>query len=950
MLSHIVIVVALVTALVTGAGPTVTSGVVPKPAVPAPAAPSEPAEVTEPSLPAEATESVQPAEPAEGTQEDAARLGTPEAPEADVQEPGAELGTEQAERTDDGVTVRELPVSVPVAPYMTTFRHGDAQADEDAVVADDRAGDRVLTDVVQTEDVQTVGVTWPVQDDAPDPDVLVRTLQDDSWSPWTELPVSDGAPDAGTPDAENAATRDGTDPVWIGDADAVQLSFASDAATPDDMTLTMIGSPEEGSAATTVASAAGADVATAFHVGGAAVTPAAAQPAGIIRRSQWGAPAQVCTPSTASTLTHVVLHHTAGSNSYSTVAQAMQQMRNDANYHIRGRGWCDLGYNFVIDKWGNIYEGRGGSMDRPTVGVHAGGFNTNSLGISMLGTYTTSTPSAAVQEAVARITAWKLAPYYRDPAGSVTITTGGGENSKYGAGSTVTLPVVFGHRDVAFTTCPGNGGQSTLPWIRSRARALVGPTLVNPSATARTISQGGTVQVRAATISDLDWRLEVRDTRTNVRVRVDIGRAAERLGGVVATWRGVNSWGEAVGPGRYRLHLTATDVPSGRAVRSWETFVEVTGSQSPPTVAPAPFTGDLTFVPITPARVLDTRTRGLSLGPRSRRDITVAGVSGVPADARAVALNVTAVGVSDVTHIRAWPAGAPLPDTSVLNADPNRDAAAAAVTIGVGGERKVSLYNNAGSAHLVVDVTGYYTTDRTADGFAPLDTAFRALDTRDGGGRFSSQERRTVSVAGRGGVPSNARAVVVNVTSVNPDDQGYVNVVPAGAANTTSTVNHLPRHDSANRATVALSRGSLDVVLVGGRADVVVDVVGWYGPGATARFTPVQPVRAADTRTSGGPLKDGESRTLAVGSAARLPSDAVAAVMTLTTFRQTARATHLIAWPAGSPRPRTSDLNTGSGRDQSGMAVVRLGRDRAITVYNDTGSTGLAIDVTGYFR
>src|SRR5665647_2868216 len=107
----------------------------------------------------------------------------------------------------------------------------------------------------------------------------------------------------------------------------------------------------------------------------------------IITREQWGARPQVCTPDVATThgLIGAVVHHTAGSNGYSTIAEAMQQIRGDQAYHIDGRGWCDIGYNFVVDKWGNIYEGRANSLTRPVIGVHAGGFNTGTVGVSMLG-------------------------------------------------------------------------------------------------------------------------------------------------------------------------------------------------------------------------------------------------------------------------------------------------------------------------------------------------------------------------------------------------------------------------------------------------------------------------------------------------------------------------------------------------------------------------------------
>jgi uncharacterized protein with LGFP repeats len=212
----------------------------------------------------------------------------------------------------------------------------------------------------------------------------------------------------------------------------------------------------------------------------AAVVPMAAAPSAsaldVITRAEWGAPAPTCRPDSAPTLVGAVLHHTAGSNGYATVAQAKQQIRNDAAYHMTGRGWCDLGYNFIVDKWGNIYEGRAGSLTSPVIGVHAGGFNTGTVGISLLGTYT-SAPSPAVVDAVARIVGSRLGAYGIDPNGTMRYATANGENSRF-TNTTVTLPRVLGHRDVAFTVCPGNGGQAVLGAIRAKAASYRGDTAV----------------------------------------------------------------------------------------------------------------------------------------------------------------------------------------------------------------------------------------------------------------------------------------------------------------------------------------------------------------------------------------------------------------------------------------------------------------------------------------
>nr|WP_297425899.1 N-acetylmuramoyl-L-alanine amidase [uncultured Actinotalea sp.] len=854
----------------------------------------------------------------------------------------------------EGASVTEVPITLDPPPDMGLAALRTApEGPAGAVVADEPApGDRVLTDPIDLGVHQTVGLSWDAAGAAPD--VRMRSRGDGAWGPWVTLEQADEVPDAGTADAVRAATaRAATDPVWLGDAtDQVQLSFGvRPGAGPAGLSLLLVGSPEEPPAPVTGPSAATDDAGGTGELRLAQEAGAgfAALPARrVISRAEWGAPGQVCAPDVAGTLTHVVLHHTAGSNSYATVAQAMQQLRNDALYHINGRGWCDIGYNFVVDKWGNIYEGRAGSASAPVIGVHAGGFNTRSLGISMLGTYGTVAPSAAVQESVAWLAAWRLGAYFRDPAGTVRITTPGGENSSVPAGATVTLPVVFGHRDVAYTACPGNAGYATLPWIRSRARQLDDTTIVDPSLVASRVARGAGATMSGAAASSFDWTLTVTDDRTGVRVGGAAGWATP-ASGFVASWDGRNGDGVAVGAGAYRMTLVASR--GGVPVRTFSTVVEVTGAASVPTAPAVPLVPDLTFVPVTPVRVLDTRPKAQSLGAGERVDVVVAGVRDIPADARAVAVNVTAVHASATTFVRAWPAGAPQPDASVLNADPSRDAGAAGVVLGVGGERKISLFNNAGSVHLLVDVTGYYTAAPGAGrAHTSLPQAFRALDTRTGGGVLTSGARRTVPVAGREGVPADATAVVLNVTSVAPAGDGYVAALPAGGPVGTSTVNHLPGRDASNRTTVALAGGAVDVYLEGAAAHVAVDVVGWYGPSGGQRFTPVQPVRVADSRWNGwSALGEGQTRTVPVSGPAGLPAGTRAVTTTLTSFGQSAPATYLTVWAAGAPRPGTSDLNTGQGRDQANMVVAPLGTGGGIQVYNDRGTTGFAVDVTGYF-
>lgn len=377
--------------------------------------------------------------------------------------------------------------------------------------------------------------------------------------------------------------------------------------------------------------------------------------------------------------------------------------------------------------------------------------------------------------------------------------------------------------------------------------------------------------------------------------------------------------------------------------------LSVSSTQAPP-VAPVPMVGDLRFVPVAPARLLDTRTAQDPLAQMVRRDVQVTGRAGIPSNAKAVALNVTTVGSTTSTYVRVWPAGQPEPATSAMNTDASRTTGAG-IMVGIGGEGKVSLLNNRGSTHAVVDVTGYY-TDAVGQGsrYEQLATGTRVLDTRRSGGAMTDRQQRTVQVGGIGEIPSDASAVAVNITSVSSVGQGNIAAFPSGGpVPATSNVNHLPGQDVTNRTIVPLADGRMDLRLSGGTANVVVDVVGWFGPGASLQFTPLAPVRGFDSRTGGRPLSQAETRSFDLSAASGLPADAKVAAMTLTATQQTAFATFLTVWEAGAARPATSDLNTGSGRDQANLSFSTIG-SRHVQVYNNGGATHVIGDIFGYFR
>ncbi|MFG3590013.1 peptidoglycan recognition protein [Streptomyces sp. NPDC047990] len=146
------------------------------------------------------------------------------------------------------------------------------------------------------------------------------------------------------------------------------------------------------------------------------------------------------------------VHHTASGNNY-RCSQAPSVIRSIYRYHVVSSGWRDIGYNFLVDKCGTVYEGRAGGVAKPVMGAHTLGFNSDTMGIAVLGTFADTRPAAAALNAVARLTAWKLGLYGVNPRGKTYLKSGGG--NLYRKGKNVRLNVISGHRDGFATECPG---------------------------------------------------------------------------------------------------------------------------------------------------------------------------------------------------------------------------------------------------------------------------------------------------------------------------------------------------------------------------------------------------------------------------------------------------------------------------------------------------------------
>ncbi|MFH8474673.1 peptidoglycan recognition protein [Streptomyces sp. NPDC018000] len=198
----------------------------------------------------------------------------------------------------------------------------------------------------------------------------------------------------------------------------------------------------------------------------------------ITSRAGWGADESMSpeAPEYLDTVKAVFVHHTAGSSTYSC-ADSAAIVRSLYAYHVKSNGWKDIGYNFLVDKCGTVFEGRKGGVDRPVLGAHTYGFNRDTAGIAVIGTYTDSAAPSAVTTSVARIAAWKLGQYKGDPAGSTMLTAGAtgsnGFGTKFTAGTQYSFKRISGHRDGFNTECPGTKLYGQLPTIHSLAAGPV---------------------------------------------------------------------------------------------------------------------------------------------------------------------------------------------------------------------------------------------------------------------------------------------------------------------------------------------------------------------------------------------------------------------------------------------------------------------------------------------
>ena len=376
-----------------------------------------------------------------------------------------------------------------------------------------------------------------------------------------------------------------------------------------------------------------------------------------------------------------------------------------------------------------------------------------------------------------------------------------------------------------------------------------------------------------------------------------------------------------------------------------------------PVAGPRSITAPAKYVGIVPQRIFDSRnaigtSRRTRLGPGERVSVAVSGVGAIPATGVvSVAVNITSTGATSDSYVTAWPTGRTQPDTSNLNPRPGRTVPNFAM-VAVGADGTISLFNERGSGHLLVDAIGYC-TEANGAGFVPLAPA-RVMDTRSGVGAPSGRvgPRRTIdlALAGVGGVPAQgADVVVLNVTATAPDGESFVTVWPTGAAMPDASTLNMNRGQTVPNLVFARlgDAGRVSLFNSNGSTHLIADVLGYFSSSSTTTFVSVEPTRILDTRRNlgmNGPVTNAPFSVAVPG----LPTGTIALMLNVTATAPTTES-YATVWASGRPQPGTSNLNYVGGDTVANAVIAEYGSDGRIQFANAFGSVQLIADLVGYF-
>ena len=373
-----------------------------------------------------------------------------------------------------------------------------------------------------------------------------------------------------------------------------------------------------------------------------------------------------------------------------------------------------------------------------------------------------------------------------------------------------------------------------------------------------------------------------------------------------------------------------------------------------------------TYVPVKPIRVTDTRTgsglpnAGQLLGAAGTLNVTVAGTAasdGVPSDAVAIVANVTAVSPSAAGFFTVYASGEAQPTVSNLNFVAG-ETTANLVTVPIGANGDITIFNHAGTANALVDVYGYYTAvpATTGAGLYNAVSPYRAAGTLQAGATIAANTSLSVTVTGGStGVPANASAVVVNLTEADATAPSFLTAYGAGASlPTVSNLNFSTGEVRANRATVPVgTSGRIEVYNHTGSVAVDVDIDGYYtaAGGTGSVFVPITPARVTDTRvpTNGGPIAADTTETFSLASSS-VPAVASAVAANFTVVSGAAPGYATVYPTSDTATPTASDINWTANGVVPNFTIADTAGTGKVNVFASHGGTiNLVIDEFGYF-
>lgn len=313
------------------------------------------------------------------------------------------------------------------------------------------------SDQLDTTTYTMAAFIWPV-DSKGSPLLRIRSRRGGTWGRWTTVPSMHGGQDA---DMEGRSDHTGTELLWVGRSSGIQYEVSG--ARPERLRLVLLYPNPRRSDASLASRMKGS-------VSGRTALPAL-QPS-LFSRQDWSADESWRNggPAYNHQLQQVHLHHTANANDYSS-EQVPALIRGIYRYHTHYLGWSDIAYNFLVDRFGGVWEGRAGGPERLVRGAHTRGFNSSSTGIAVIGNFDEARPASSVLRSVAQIAAWKVHEGGGWPRGRVRVRSEGSD--LYDADDLVLLRVIDGHRDTNETACPGWHLYDALPIIRRRAAKFI---------------------------------------------------------------------------------------------------------------------------------------------------------------------------------------------------------------------------------------------------------------------------------------------------------------------------------------------------------------------------------------------------------------------------------------------------------------------------------------------